>query len=98
MGWKLGGQSRTSGDTPDPNGRAPSPCQGEGRGLMTSKKCAAPMMCEALGREDILEEGCHMTCPASIEETAELYNPNMKMDVLAIPLGWTLTMCVAAGS
>jgi hypothetical protein len=72
--------------------------QGEGRGLMTSKKCAAPMMCEALGREDILEEGCHMTCPASIEETAALHNPNMKMDVLAIPLGWTLTMCVAAGS
>ena len=40
---------------------------------------------EALGREDILEKGCHMTCPASIEETAKLYNPNMKMDVLAIP-------------
>ena len=43
------------------------------------------MMWEALGREDILEKGCHMTCPASIEETAKLYNPNMKMDVLAIP-------------
>jgi hypothetical protein len=24
-------------------------------------------------------------CPASIEETAKLYNPNMKMDILAIP-------------
>ncbi len=43
------------------------------------------MMWEVLGREDILEKGCHMTCPASIEETAKLYNPNMKMDILAIP-------------
>jgi hypothetical protein len=54
-------------------------------GVMTFNKCAAPMMWEALGREDILEKGCHMTCPASIEETAKLYNPNMKLDVLAIP-------------
>jgi hypothetical protein len=54
-------------------------------GIMTFNKCAAPTMWEALGREDILEKGCHMTCPASIEETAKLYNPNMKMDVLAIP-------------
>jgi hypothetical protein len=54
-------------------------------GVMTFNKCAAPMMWEALGREDILEKGCHMTCPASIEETAKLYNPNMKMDILAIP-------------
>lgn len=54
-------------------------------GVMTFNRCAAPMMWEALGREDILEKGCHMTCPASIEETAKLYNPNMKMDILAIP-------------
>lgn len=54
-------------------------------GIMTFNKCAAPMMWEALGREDILEKGCHMTCPASIEQTAKLYNPNMKLDVLAIP-------------
>ncbi len=54
-------------------------------GVMTFNRCAAPTMWEALGREDILEKGCHMTCPASIEETAKLYNPNMKMDVLAIP-------------
>ena len=54
-------------------------------GVMTFNKCAAPTMWESLGREDILEKGCHMTCPASIEETAKLYNPNMKMDVLAIP-------------
>jgi hypothetical protein len=54
-------------------------------GVMTFNRCAAPTMWEALGREDILEKGCHMTCPASIEETAKLYNPNMKMDVLSIP-------------
>jgi hypothetical protein len=54
-------------------------------GIMTFNRCAAPTMWEALGREDILEKGCHMTCPASIEETAKLYDPNMKMDVLANP-------------
>jgi hypothetical protein len=54
-------------------------------GIMTFNRCASPTMWEALGREDILEKGCHMTCPASIEETAKLYNPNMKLDVLAIP-------------
>jgi hypothetical protein len=52
-------------------------------GVMTFNRCAAPTMWEALGREDILEKGCHMTCPASIEETAKLYNPNV--NVLAIP-------------
>lgn len=54
-------------------------------GLMTFNRCAAPGMFEALGREDILEQNCHAVCPASIEETAKLYNPNMKMDILAIP-------------
>jgi hypothetical protein len=54
-------------------------------GLMTFNRCAAPTMFEALGREDILEQNCHAVCPASIEETAKLYNPNMKMEILAIP-------------
>ena len=54
-------------------------------GIMTFNRCAAPTMFEALGREDILEQNCHAVCPASIEETAKLYNPNMKMDILAIP-------------
>lgn len=54
-------------------------------GIMTFNRCAAPAMFEALGREDILEQNCHAVCPASIEETAKLYNPNMKMDILAIP-------------
>jgi hypothetical protein len=54
-------------------------------GIMTFNRCAAPGMFEALGREDILEQNCHAVCPASIEETAKLYNPNMKMDILAIP-------------
>ena len=67
-------------------------------GVMTFNKCAAPTMWEALGREDILEKGCHMTCPASIEETAKLYNPNMKMDVLAIPPRIDADHGVAAGS
>jgi hypothetical protein len=54
-------------------------------GIMTFNRCPAPEMFEALGREDILEQNCHAVCPASIEETAKLYNPNMKMDILAIP-------------
>ncbi len=54
-------------------------------GIMTFNRCPAPVMFEALGREDILEQNCHAVCPASIEETAKLYNPNMKMDILAIP-------------
>jgi hypothetical protein len=54
-------------------------------GIMTFNRCAAPTMWEALERPDILEKNCHATCPASIEETAKLYNPNMKMDILAIP-------------
>jgi hypothetical protein len=54
-------------------------------GIMTFNRCAAPEMFEALDREDILEQSCHAVCPASIEETAKLYNPNMKMDILAIP-------------
>jgi hypothetical protein len=54
-------------------------------GIMTFNRCAAPTMFEALGRTDILEQNCHAVCPASIEETAKLYNPNMKMDILAIP-------------
>ena len=52
---------------------------------MTFNRCPAPAMFEALGREDILEQNCHAVCPASIAETAKLYNPNMKMDILAIP-------------
>jgi hypothetical protein len=54
-------------------------------GIMTFNRCPAPAMFEMLGREDILEQSCHAVCPASIEETAKLYNPNMKMDILAIP-------------
>ena len=54
-------------------------------GIMQFNKCAAPTMFEALGREDILEQNCHAVCPASIEETAKLYNPNMKMEILQIP-------------
>lgn len=54
-------------------------------GIMMFNKCAAPTMFEALGREDILEQNCHAVCPASIEETAKLYNPNMKMEILQIP-------------
>jgi hypothetical protein len=54
-------------------------------GVMTFNRCCAPDQWEALGRPDILEKNCHSTCPASLIETAKMYNPNMKVDILAIP-------------
>jgi hypothetical protein len=54
-------------------------------GIMTFLKCCAADQWEALGRPDILEKNCHSTCPASLIETAKMYNPNMKVDILAIP-------------
>lgn len=54
-------------------------------GIMTFNRCCAPDQWEALGRPDILEKNCHSTCPASLIETAKMYNPNMKVDILAIP-------------
>lgn len=54
-------------------------------GIMTFNKCCAADQWEALGRPDILEKNCHSTCPASLIETAKMYNPNMKVDILAIP-------------
>ncbi len=54
-------------------------------GIMTFNKCCAPDQWEALGRPDILEKNCHSTCPASLIETARMYNPNMKVDILCDP-------------
>jgi hypothetical protein len=54
-------------------------------GIMTFNKCCALDQWEALGRPDILEKNCHSTCPKSLIETAKMYNPNMKVDILAIP-------------
>jgi len=34
---------------------------------------------------DILEKNSHSTCPKSMIETTKMYNPNMKVDILAIP-------------
>jgi hypothetical protein len=54
-------------------------------GIMTFNKCCAADQWEALGRPDILEKNCHSTCPASLIETAKMYDENMKVDILAIP-------------
>jgi len=54
-------------------------------GIMTFNRCVAPERWEPLGRPDILEKFCHACCPASIIETAKMYNPNMKTEILAIP-------------
>jgi hypothetical protein len=54
-------------------------------GIMTFNKCIQVDQWEALGRPDIAEKSAHVTCPASIIETAKLYNPNMKVEILAIP-------------
>jgi hypothetical protein len=54
-------------------------------GIFTFNKCVSVDQWEALGRPDIAEKASHVTCPASIIETAKMYNPNMKVAILAIP-------------
>ncbi|MFN8034817.1 MAG: hypothetical protein U0V73_02650 [Acidimicrobiia bacterium] len=54
-------------------------------GIMTFNRCVAVDQWEAMGRPDILEKNCHSTCPKSMIVTTKFYNPNMKVDILAIP-------------
>ena len=66
-------------------------------GIFTFNKCVSVDQWEALGRPDIAEKASHITCPASIIETAKLYNPNMKVEVLAIPPESAKTKSAASG-
>ena len=54
-------------------------------GIMTFNRCVAVDQWEGMGRPDILEKNCHSTCPKSMIVTTKLYNPNMKVEILAIP-------------
>ena len=54
-------------------------------GIMTFNRCVAADQWEAMGRPDILEKNCHSTCPKSMIETTRMYNPNMQVEILAIP-------------
>ena len=54
-------------------------------GIMTFNRCVAVDQWEGMGRPDILEKNCHSTCPKSMIVTTQMYNPNMKVDILAIP-------------
>jgi hypothetical protein len=54
-------------------------------GIMTFNRCVAVDQWESMGRPDILEKNCHSTCPKSILVTTKMYDPNMKVDILAIP-------------
>lgn len=54
-------------------------------GIMTFNRCVAVDQWESMGRPDILEKNCHSTCPKSMIVTTKFYNPNMKVDILAIP-------------
>jgi len=54
-------------------------------GVMTFNRCVAADQWEQMGRPDILEKNCHSTCPKSMMVTTKMYNPNMKVDILAIP-------------
>jgi hypothetical protein len=54
-------------------------------GIMTFNRCVAADQWETMGRPDILEKNCHSTCPKSMIVTTQMYNPNMKVDILAIP-------------
>jgi hypothetical protein len=54
-------------------------------GIMTFNRCVAVDQWEGMGRPDILEKNCHSTCPKSMIVTTKMYNPNMKVDIMAIP-------------
>jgi hypothetical protein len=54
-------------------------------GIMTFNRCVAVDQWEGMGRPDILEKNCHSTCPKSMIVTTKFYDPNMKVDILAIP-------------
>ncbi len=54
-------------------------------GVMTFNRCVAVDQWEAMGRPDILEKNCHSTCPKSMIVTTQMYNPNMQVEILAIP-------------
>jgi hypothetical protein len=54
-------------------------------GIMTFNRCVAVDQWESMGRPDILEKNCHSTCPKSMFVTTKMYNPNMKVEILAIP-------------
>ncbi len=54
-------------------------------GIMTFNRCVAVDQWEGMGRPDILEKNCHSTCPKSMIVTTKAYNPNMKVEILAIP-------------
>jgi hypothetical protein len=54
-------------------------------GIMTFNRCVAADQWEKMGRPDILEKNCHSTCPKSMIVTTKMYNPNMKVEILAIP-------------
>jgi hypothetical protein len=54
-------------------------------GIMTFNRCVAVDQWETMGRPDILEKNCHSTCPKSMLKTTEMYNPNMQVEILAIP-------------
>ena len=54
-------------------------------GIMTFNRCVAVDQWETMGRPDILEKNCNSTCPKSMIKTTAMYNPNMKVEILAIP-------------
>ena len=54
-------------------------------GIMTFNRCVAVDQWEGMGRPDILEKNCHSNCPKSMIVTTGFYNPNMVVDILAIP-------------
>ena len=53
-------------------------------GIVGFNKCCSVEQWEALDRPDILKKNCHTVCPASLIETAKIYDPNMKVEILAI--------------
>jgi hypothetical protein len=54
-------------------------------GVMTFNRCVAVDQWEAMGRPDILEKNCHSTCPESMIVSTTYYDPDMQVEILAIP-------------
>jgi len=53
--------------------------------LIAFIKCCVVEQGEEHGRDDIIKKTCHSTCPLSMIETAKMYDPNMKVEFLALP-------------
>jgi hypothetical protein len=67
IGWKLAGRRHTSWNAPDPSGRSPPPCPGEGRGFdsLGRSKCGAGKI-DRMACSSLLGIGVFRPCPQRV--------------------------------